>query len=390
MEATELLEIIARGEDSRYQFKQNFTNVDSLAAELVAFANSGGGTLLIGVDDNGEITGLSLADIGRLNQLLSNAASQSARPPINPLTQNIDTANGLVMVVNVPDGLNKPYVDNQGRIWVKSGSDKRYVTAREEMQRLFQQAGLVYADKVPVEESTVGDIDIDIFSRYFEQRYGRTLEDTGLPLPRLLENLNLARDDRLNLAGVILFAKRPQRFRPVFLIKAAAFPGKGFHETQYLDSEDIDGRLDVQYERGFSFLVRNLHHIQGDQGVNTRGVLEIPEIVLEELLVNSLMHRDYFVSAPIRMFIFSDRIEIISPGHLPNNLTPEHIRYGISNIRNPVLVSHAVHLMPYRGLGSGIPRALDAYPYIDLIDDRAANQFKAVVYRPASAGFAMA
>lgn len=83
--------ILANGEDSRNQFKRDFSNVDALAAELIAFANTVGGTLFIGVGDDGHITGLSLESVGRLNQLISNAASQNVRPPINPLTQNVST-----------------------------------------------------------------------------------------------------------------------------------------------------------------------------------------------------------------------------------------------------------------------------------------------------------
>ncbi|WP_459931468.1 ATP-binding protein [Desulfosporosinus burensis] len=92
-------------------------------------------------------------------------------------------------------------------------------------------------------------------------------------------------------------------------------------------------------------------------------------------------HRDYLVSAPIRIFIFSDRIEIISPGHLPNNLTVENIKKGISNIRNPILASFATRILPYRGLGSGIRRALSAYPSIELLDDREGNVFKVIIAR---------
>jgi len=104
--------------------------------------------------------------------------------------------------------------------------------------------------------------------------------------------------------------------------------------------------------------------------------------VFEELLVNALVHRDYLVSAPIRLFIFDNRIELVSPGHLPNNLTVEKIRAGISNIRNPILVSYvAKGLLPYHGLGSGIKRALDAWPRIDFTDDRDGCLFTVKVHR---------
>ncbi|NGX43672.1 MAG: hypothetical protein K940chlam7_01971, partial [Chlamydiae bacterium] len=102
----------------------------------------------------------------------------------------------------------------------------------------------------------------------------------------------------------------------------------------------------------------------------------------EELLVNALIHRDYFVSAPIRLFVFSDRIEIISPGHLPNNLTIAKIRTGNSNIRNPILASFiAKGLLPYRGLGSGIKRALEEWPEIDFVEDRDGCLFTVNVHR---------
>ena len=137
MNQHELLDILARGEDSFHQFKRDVTNADALAAELVAFANRSGGLLILGVSDEGKVTGLSQQDISRLNQLLSNAASQHIKPPLNPTSSNLQTEQGLVMVIEITEGLNKPYVDAQGRIWVKSGADKRQVTAREEMQRLF-------------------------------------------------------------------------------------------------------------------------------------------------------------------------------------------------------------------------------------------------------------
>ncbi len=385
MEAAELLAILARGEDSRHQFKRDLTNADGVAAELAAFANGGGGRLFVGVEDDGRIVGLDAGGVRRLNQLLANAASQNVRPPLHPVTENVQTDHGLVMVVTVPDGISRPYVDNQGRVWVKNGSDKRHVTAREELQRLFQQSGLVYADVVPVSGATAADIDEKAFETYFNRRYGQSSEYSGQPLPQLLQNLGLANATELNLTGLMLFGKQPQRFRPAFEVKAVAFPGTELYDTRYLDSEDIGGTLLEQYQRSFAFIKRNLRHVQRGRGFNTLGELEIPAQAIEELLVNALIHRDYFTSASIRLMVFADRVEIISPGHLPDSLNTETIRQGTSSRRNPTLTDHAVNILPYRGIGTGIPRALHDWPATELVDDPAGNQFKAVLRRPAPA-----
>jgi ATP-dependent DNA helicase RecG len=193
--------------------------------------------------------------------------------------------------------------------------------------------------------------------------------------------MRLMNEGLLTVSGILLFAKEPHLFLPVFHVKAVCYPGNDIHTTTYLDSADIVGRIQTQFEESLSFVLRNLRREQAGQGVNTVGEVEIPRIVLEELLANALIHRDYFVSAPIRIFVFDDRVEIISPGHLPNNLTVANIRSGNSNIRNPILTSFATKLLPYRGLGTGILRALKEYPAIDFIDDTEGNLFRAVIRR---------
>jgi ATP-dependent DNA helicase RecG len=382
MDKKKLFEIIACGESSRIQFKADFTNPNQLAAELVAFSNSGGGRILVGVNDDGGISGLNTKDIGRLNQLLSNVASQLVRPPINPITENIRFDEGLVMIIEVLSGITKPYMDNQGLIWVKSGADKRKVTAREELQRLFQSEGLVYADEVPVSGSSIKDLDEPFFRAYYEDCYEETVEESGLPLEHLLENLNLFCNMQLNLTGWLLFGKKPHIRKPQFIVKAAVYPGNEIDIEDYIESQDMTGNLKAVFEQTLAFITRNLRRLQQGQSINSLGKLEIPKIVIEEIVVNALMHRDYFIAAPVRVFMFDDRIEIISPGHLPNNLTIENIRHGISNMRNPILISHAIHLLPYRGLGTGIRRAYRSWKAIELIDDQIGNQFKVIIKRP--------
>ncbi len=382
METIELIDLLSRGEDSRHQFKENFTNADSLAAEIVSFSNTAGGQIFIGVQNDGTVLGLSGADIDRLNQLISNSASQNVRPAVNPLTENVPHPNGTVMVVTIAEGVSKPYMDRNGAIWVKNGSDKRRATSREEIQRLFQQAGLVHADETPVAGLGVGDIDLTYFENFFQQQYSESLAQHNLPLPQLLTNMNLMNKGFLNVAGGLLFAKSPQFTLPAFIVKAVAFVGNDIEDQRYIDSRDITGKLADVFQQTMGFIIANTRAVQGNQGVNSQGQLEIPRIVWEELVANALIHRDYFISAAVRVLVFYDRVEIISPGHLPNNLTIENIKAGNSNMRNPILASFASKLLPYRGLGSGLLRALQAWPQIELIDDRAGNLFKAIVTRP--------
>jgi ATP-dependent DNA helicase RecG len=381
METAEILEIVNRGEDSKHQFKENVTNVNSLAGEMVAFSNSGGGYIFIGVSDAGDVTGLTNEDVGRINQLVSNAASQSVRPPINPQTENIAFPEVLVMVVHVAAGISKPYMDKDGVIWIKNGADKRKATSREEIQRMYQGAGLIHGDEIPANGITVSDLDLDYFREYFRKQFIEELDAQDLPLPVILRNMNLMNDEVFNIAGALIFSKAPQNRLPVFMVKGVSYPGTDIHVSEYRDSQDIIGKLEVVFKEALSFITRNIRHIQADQNVNSPGELEIPKIALEELLANALVHRDYFITAPIRIFIFDDRIEIISPGHLPNNLTIENIKSGNSNIRNPILASFASKILPYRGLGNGIRRALNEYPDIDFVDDREGNQFVVIIRR---------
>jgi hypothetical protein len=162
---------------------------------------------------------------------------------------------------------------------------------------------------------------------------------------------------RLNLAGLLLFGEKPQVLKSAFCVKAVCYPGTDVAVEEYLDSEDFEGPLSALFDGGMGFILRNLRKIQRGRGVNTVGVPEIPRIVFEQLLVNALVHRDYLISAPIRVFVFSDRVEIINPGSLPNHLTVAKIQTANSVIRNAVPASFvAKGLLPYRGLGTGVRR----------------------------------
>ena len=384
MDFKKLKKQIAKGEDSQHQFKANVHNPDSLAGEMTAFANSNGGTIFIGVSDDGSIPGLSQKDVGRINQLISNAASQHVRSPLAVQTKNVmmEKEKRIIIVLTVPKGMDKPYFDRKGVIWLKTGSDKRRVNSKEELRRLFQSVDLLHGDETPT-KAGIDKLDRLRFRDFLKEIYEIDLPEKPDALLKLLQNMNLACENGfLNLAGVLLFSEKPEWIKPAFIVKAVSYPGKAISISEYLDSEDFCGPMKKIFDDSLAFIMRNLKKVQAGQNINTLGVPEIPKIVFEELIVNALIHRDYFISSVIRIFIFEDKIEIISPGHLPNNLTIEKILAGNSNIRNPILASFvAKNLLPYRGLGSGIRRSLEEWPDINFVDDREGCTFKVIVHK---------
>jgi ATP-dependent DNA helicase RecG len=383
MDTQTLLQQIDLGEDSTRQFKADVTNGESLASEMVAFANSEGGTVLIGVADDGVIPGLSSQDVARVNQLISNASSQQVRSPIAVTTENVALGNGrIVIVLTVPKGIDKPYFDKNGVIWLKAGADKRRVNSREELRRFFQLSEQFHGDELPT-KAGIDKLDTLLFREFLRDHYKCEYPKSEPDLLRLLQNMNLATDDgKLNLAGVLMFSERPEWIAPQFVVKAIRYPGNKIHATDYIDTEDFVGPLQKIFDDAMGFVMRNLHKLQAGRGVNAPGQPEIPESVFEELLVNALVHRDYLVSAPIRLFMFDNRIEIISPGHLPNNLTIEKMQTGNANIRNPILASYtAKGLLPYHGLGSGILRALELWSGIEFKNDYEGCLFTATINR---------
>jgi len=277
--------------------------------------------------------------------------------------------------------MSKPFMDNKGIIWTKNGSDKRKVVTKEEIARLLQSSGNLYADEIPVNGTTVNDIDDSLFLDYFTKNWGETPEELGISFFKALENTYTIKEDKLTLGGLLFFGKAPQKFKPAFCIKAVTYYGNDMEGIEYRDSDDIKGTIPQMFDNAMAFLKRNLKKTQQGQDFNSEGILEVSATALEELLQNALVHRDYLINSPIRLFIFDNRIEIISPGKLPNNIAVDHIKFGSSVIRNNLLVSFCSKIMKYRGIGSGVRRALKEYPQTELINDTDRELFVAVLSR---------
>jgi predicted HTH transcriptional regulator len=372
----EIREILSKGETSKIQFKVNVNNEQSIAQEMLAFANAKGGNILIGVEDKTwEIVGLSDENLRRLSNLLVNAANEHIKPPIFIETETALIDGKKILVVSIPEGNDKPYKDKDGAIFLKNGANKRKVLNNEEILRLLSQGKNLFADELPIPQASLSDLNKEKFDDFFFREFKMGYEKFGMSYEEALKAKRVVKDGRITLAGLLFFGKNPQQIKPIFCIKCVAFYGNSIGGTAYRDSRDVHGTIPVLFDEGMAFFKRNLRHTQQGQNFNSQGILEISEIALQELLENALIHRDYLKNAPIRLLIFDNRIEIISPGSLPNSLTVEEIRFGNPVVRNNLMVSYAMHTLPYRGLGSGLKRALELQPNIELINDVEGEQF---------------
>jgi len=245
----------------------------------------------------------------------------------------------------------------------------------------------MYLDESPTSAPVSSDgpnktIESSNFKEFYESSRGKSFDSEGISIEKAFENMNLAKEGHLTLAGLLLFGLKPQRFKPFCLIRAVRVYGTEISEVAFQDKNDCVGTLSQQFDAAMFFIKNNLHRMQVGEGFNQPGVLEINERALEEAVVNALLHRDYAINAVIRTLVFDDRVEIISPGSLPNHLTVANIINGNSVIRNPTIVSFATKMLPYSGIGSGIARILKYHPDTTFIDDKEGEQFISVFKRP--------
>ncbi len=288
-----------------------------------------------------------------------------------------------VLVVHINEGINKPYKTAQGEIYIKQGSNKRLLTDNAEIMRLYQNSGNLSADEMEVYETSILDLDELKFSHYFKKEFEQTFAEMGLTYEQALKAKRVIRNTKVTLAGLLFFGNNPQTIKPAFTIKAVSYYGNEIEGNNYRSKPgDMTGTIPELYEKAMNFLLSNLHHLQNGDNFNTPGKLEISKIALGELLQNALVHRDYFKNSPIRLLIFDNRVEIISPGKLPNSLTVEDIRYGNPVIRNNQILAFSLRLLPISGLGSGIKRALAAQPDIEFINQEQGEQFIVKIPRP--------
>ena len=207
---------------------------------------------------------------------------------------------------------------------------------------------------------------------YANERGGGTII-VGMTVEKLFKNAGLIRpDDGITYAAILLFGKHTQRWLPTATVKCVSFVGNsqgGVEFRDKMDDLDADGGLLRQFDAMMSFLKRNLRNVQVEPGFNSLGQLEIPFDALSEICSNALLHRSYSREAPVRLFIFDNRVEIHSPGILPGGLQVEDVLMGTSFPRNRMVFTHGAFLLPYTGVGSGFIRVRELDDNMEVLND---------------------
>ena len=400
MTKEDILRLRDTAEQTRVQFKERVTrdNKYDVSCEMVAQSNSRGGMIVVGIDDKtGRINPLSFVEVQETTNLLGSLASEGVVPQILLDIENVQMEGGVIVVATVKQGRNKPYRDSKGIVWVKQGADKRKVFDNAELIAMLMENGQMHPDSMPVNGTSIKDLDENNLRDYLLNRFRTDFERQQLSITELrhrsleeiadvlsqtpegiLKNNGLIMEDgTLTVAALMLMGRYPQRWLPAFTVRCVSFVGNSIGGTEFRDKSgnDADGNAVHLYNYIISFLTRNLRKKQVEKDFNSQGELEVSIASLSEIVTNGILHRSYVIEAPLRVFIFDNRIEIHSPGLLPAGVSMESIKHGASVPRNKLLFNHGINLLPYTGAGSGITRALKFTPDIKFVNDETLNEF---------------
>ncbi len=370
---TELLEIINNGENSGVEFKRDVLQNHDLAKELVAFSNFCGGIVLLGVEDDGSISGVTRNDI---EEWVMTACRDKIRPEIIPffeIVRDVEPSKH-VAIVRVTRGFDVHSLrhNNRSTYYIRVGTQCREPSP-EELGRLFQQRGAFRAELRPVSGATLADFDRRRLRDYFSniRKQETPADDNDEAWRTLLVNTEIMTEEGVAAGGLLLFGTMPNRFLPHAGIDAVAYPGT---QKDYAARERVSLRGPMTpllaadgatvenglVEQAFDFVRRNtsVTTVLENDARRTERPAYPPE-VLREAIVNALIHRDYLLSSSdIELGIYADRLEIISPGRLPNGITPDRMRTGCRAARNQLLKDVMRDYGYLEHMGMGVPRKI--------------------------------
>lgn len=338
-------------ENQYVEFKSEAASSKELAEEIVAFANAEGGEIWLGVEDDRSISGISRS----YEEDVMNICRTAIFPPLRPDYVQVLVENKTVARVTVPKGVDRPYATGRNRYLIRVGSTKR-VASREELLRLFQAAGLFHYDLVPLSLVSTAHLDFsaleDYFSRYQISFAGES-EDEKRRLLAASDITNVAGNP--TVGGALIFGIAPEKYLPQAGIHFAHFTGEVLG-ADLLDKKYFGGSLPRQVDNALAAVKANLAIESTISGLLRVEKPNYPDKVFRELLVNAVVHRNYSITgSQIRLLLFRDRLECVSPGRLPNTVSVEKLAVGTSFARNPLLVRFMENFGYMDKLGRGLP-----------------------------------
>lgn len=359
----ELLELLNQKEGAKLEYKRDSIRPESLAKEIVSFANMNGGRILLGVDDDGAISG-----IGRENLqewVMDTVIGRFVHPHILPNYEELGIEGKEIVILTIPMGTAKPYCvrhNNREDIYVRYG-DTRQLASREQQARLFESGGLISAETLPIHGSLIDELDDRRYREYFRD----ILKEKEISDWReflIHRNFLVGEENPLcSYFAYILFAKDPQRRLPQAGIRLLVYPGTDAGYDAKLDKilnipfvgiaeKELEFTEQSLPSRVLSYLQPHISN-EGLDGMQREREWDYPINVIRELLVNAFAHRDWTKQNDIHLTVFSDRLVVNSPGALPNGMTMEKIKAGHQTPRNTniVRILREYKFLDDRGMG---------------------------------------
>lgn len=362
LSTAEIKSLIASGEGYNVEFKRNIPNkVKEVTEEICAFANAAGGTILLGVDDNNVIQGITF----------NNAKHSALQNSINEITSALhceiyplEVDGKELVLIEVPSGESKPYVLS-GAIYVRQGPNSQKLTTVEEMRDFFQQADKIYFDEAPCK--TI-DIVQDIPDANIIQFRDLADLNSTISNEQVFQNLKLiTKEGYLKNGAALFFAKNPETFFEKAVIRCIALDG--IDKRYIVDDKTMAGTLYQQFLQAMAWLKTKLNVRYDIEGVGSqprKELWEIPETVFKEAIINALAHRDYYdKGARISIEVFTDRVEVSNPGGLVSGI-PKNEFGKRSLSRNPLIFGLFERIRMVEQVGSGISRMRDLMVEEDL------------------------
>jgi ATP-dependent DNA helicase RecG len=359
MSIEQILDLIKSGENSRVEFKSGEFRNESLAKEIVAFANMKGGTILVGVEDNGEVSGVN--NVPLLMEKIISICRNNIQPSLIPELISISYKDKFILLIEVEKGISKPYkVKSLNRYYIRAGSVSIEPT-QEELIRLLQEGGQFHFEVSSMPRTGIMDLDPLKLNYYCREIRGISEDENNA---RTWYNLQiLDQEERLTIAGSLFFSRQIGRMLPQAGIELNAFAGNDV-TSPLIDSLALRETIPEAIQAGESFVKRNSSHrpVFNEEETRRHDIPDYEPFVIRELLVNAFAHRDWSIfGQSVRLLLFKDRLELFSPGSLPNTLNLDRALAGISYYRNPLIAQMLKDYGLMDRLGRGLLKIIKFY-----------------------------